>query len=81
MLMTTFSPEQIYNVDDNLTSEQIYNADEKALYWPSTLPLSDPVLCIMIIKNTLASRLKIFHSEIRKVFGPKIFGYEIVNLY
>ena len=37
--------------DENLSPEQIYNADETALYWLSTLPLSHPVACIVLSTN------------------------------
>ena len=37
--------------DENLSPEQIYNADETALYWPSTLPLSLRIPCNVFLKN------------------------------
>ena len=60
--------------DENLSPDQIYNADETALHWPSTLPLSHPIPCIVLIYKTLRYTLNIFHSEIWKMYGPKVFG-------
>ena len=48
--------------DKNLSPEHICNADETALYWLCTLPLSHPVPYIILSKKNF----KIFHSKIKK---------------
>ena len=46
--------------DENLNPEQIYNADETALYWPSTVPLSHPVPYIVLSKRNVKIYTKDF---------------------